>query len=821
MSQLNQPPSGGVSEANRTGRLAAYSNFVIKNRWWVILFSLMMMLGLTSGAQYIGFDNDYRVFFSDQNPHLKAFDSQQKTYTKNDNILFVITPQHGEVFAPDVLAAVEEATREAWMLPFALRVDSVTNFQYSRAEGDDLIVEDLVSNPIGMSAAELAEVKRVALSEPFIVGQLLSSDADVTAVNVTFQMPQASLEEVPEAVEAIRALKVNIEEAYPVEVRLSGVVMLSNAFFESSMQDMASLIPLMYLVIIVTMMALLRSFGATFATVLVILFSMLTAMGAAGWAGIKLTPPSSAATTIIMTLAVADSIHFLVTMFSGMRKGMSRQDAIRYSLRLNYGPIFLTSLTTAVGFLSMNFSDTPPFHDLGNITAFGVVMAFVFSTSLLPALMAVLPVKVKTSESRFGLWMEACGEFVIRRRRAVFAVSALVAVGLVAAIPLNTFDDDFVGYFDESVQFRTDTDYVNENLTGIYQIQYSLPAGEDYGVSNPLFLQDTERFVEWFRSQPEVVHVNSFTDTFKRINKNMHGDDDVFYRLPEDKELAAQYLLLYELSLPEGLDLNNQMDIGKSATQVIVTLRDMPSSKLAEVSERGERWLQANTNMTSYGVGPAVMFAHISETNMRSMLLGTFIAILVISLLITFALRNVRLGVLSLVPNLLPLGAAFGAWGLLVGEVNVAVTMVTGMALGIVVDDSVHFLSKYLRARREEGLDREGAVRYAFSSVGVAIIVTSIILVAGFLILAQSSFGMNSDMGLLTAITIVVALFADFLLLPILLIKLDAKQYASAGSTLSSASRSDISHGQVEELNDGNGPVTPVKPASDLETNYV
>lgn len=782
MSQLNPPPSKGEDESQRTGRLAAYTNSVIQYRWWVILFSIMFAVGLTSGVQHIGFDNDYRVFFSDQNPHLKAFDEQQKTYTKNDNILFVITPNNGEVFVPDVLAAVEEATRKAWLLPYALRVDSITNFQYSRAIEDDLIVEDLVTSPIGMTPSELAEVKRVALSEPFIVNQLLNESADVTAVNVTFQMPQESLEEVPDAVNAIRELKTEIEAAYPVTVRLSGVVMLSNAFFESSMQDMGSLIPLMYLVIIITMILLLRSFGATFATVLVIFFSMLTAMGMAGWAGIKLTPPSSAATTIIMTLAVADSIHFLVTMFSGMRKGMSRHNAIRYSMRLNYGPIFLTSLTTAVGFLSMNFSDTPPFHDLGNITAFGVVMAFVFSTTLLPALMAVLQVKVSQSESRFGQSMEAFGEFVIRRRRVVFAVSAVVAVGLVAAIPLNQFDDDFVGYFDESVQFRADTDYVNEHLTGIYQIQYSLPAGEDYGVSNPQFLHDTQSFVEWFRSQPEVVHVNSFTDTFKRINKNMHADDEAFYRLPEDKELAAQYLLLYELSLPEGLDLNNQMDIGKSATQVIVTLKDMPSSKLAAVSQRGEQWLLQNTGMESYGVGPAVMFAHISETNMRSMLLGTFIAILVISLLITFALRNVRLGVLSLIPNLLPLGAAFGAWGFLVGEVNVAVTMVTGMALGIVVDDSVHFLSKYLRARRENGLDREGAVRYAFSSVGVAIIVTSIILAAGFLILAQSSFGMNADMGLLTAITILVAVFADFLLLPILLLKLDKKEFASVNS---------------------------------------
>ena len=141
-----------------------------------------------------------------------------------------------------------------------------------------------------------------------------------------------------------------------------------------------------------------------------------------------------------------------------------------------------------------------------------------------------------------------------------------------------------------------------------------------------------------------------------------------------------------------------------------------------------------------------------------------------------FALKSVRLGLLSLIPNLLPAGLAFGFWGLMVGQVNMAVSMVVGMTLGIVVDDTVHFLSKYLRARREQGLTAEQAIRYAFKSVGVAIVTTSIILVVGFSILAQSSFGLNSSMALLTAIAIIAALLADFFLLPALLILLDKKE---------------------------------------------
>ncbi|WP_086931030.1 efflux RND transporter permease subunit [Agarilytica rhodophyticola] len=759
-------------------KIYAYTEFVIRWRWLVMAISIMASLALMYGAQNLAFDNDYRSFFSEENSHLKAFDEQQKTYTKNDNILFTITPDSGEVFTPEVLSAVEEVTTAAWQLPFALRVDSISNFQYSHAQDDDLIVEDLIEGALNYTPEQLLEKKRIALAAPFIVGQLLNPQASVTAVNITFQMPELSPDEAPQAVTAARELKEKIEKKYPVKVHMTGVVMLSNAFFEASIQDFMTLTPAMYLIIILTITFLLRSIGATVATVLVIVFSVAASMGAAGWLGVKLTPPSFASGTIIMTLAVADSIHILTTLFSALRKGMSREEAIHHSMRLNIGPVFLTSVTTAVGFLSMNTSDAPPFHDLGNITAIGVMWAFVLSVTFLPAILATMSIKARSSGNKFEHWMELLGEFVIRKRKAVFVSAGLFAILIVSAIPLNVFDDNFVAYFDDSVQFRVDTDYVNDNLTGVYQIQYSLSSGEDYGVSNPVFMKKVEAFVTWMRKNPDVTHVNTFTDTLKRINKNMHADNQEYYRLPEEKDLSAQYVLLYELSLPEGLDLNNQMDIGKSATQIIVTVKDMPSSQIASIAEAGREWLLKEQKLDAYGTGPAVMFAYISDTNMRNMLYGTAIAIVIISMLITVSLRNLRIGALSLIPNLLPIAMAFGLWGLIDGQVNVAVSMVTGMALGIVVDDSVHFLSKYLRARREKGLSREHAVRYAFSTVGIAIVVTSIVLVAGFAVLGQSSFGMNSNMAILTAIAIAMALLADFLLLPVLLLKFDKHQTA-------------------------------------------
>jgi predicted RND superfamily exporter protein len=179
--------------------------------------------------------------------------------------------------------------------------------------------------------------------------------------------------------------------------------------------------------------------------------------------------------------------------------------------------------------------------------------------------------------------------------------------------------------------------------------------------------------------------------------------------------------------------------------------------------------------MFAYGVGPGVMFSYISSRNVRSLLIGTILAIALIALTLIVALKSWRFGLLSLLPKLVPGAMAFGLWGLVVGEINLALSIVSGMCIGIVVDDAVHFLSKYLRARREQGLSPEDAVRYAFKTVGTALIVTSIVLAAGFLVLAQSTFGFNGGMGKMSALIIAFALAADLLFLPPLIIWFESR----------------------------------------------
>ena len=755
-----------------------HSQFVTKHPWAIIFVTLLLVTAMAAGITNLKLKTDYRVYFSKENPELLAFQAMQDTYNKSDSVMFVLHPQEGTVFTPQVLQAIKELTEKSWQIPFSSRVDSITNFQHTQAEDDMLTVADLVTNT-DLSATEINKIKQIALNEPFINNHLISPSGHVSGINVTLQLPGEKSTEATDVAEHARSLVKEIENSYPgMKVYLSGMAMMTNAFSESAMDDNATLVPIMYGVVILLLLFCLRSISATFAVVLLIVFSVLSTLGIAGWMGWFINPTSAISPTIIITMAVADCVHFLVTQLHNMRLGHEKKQAIKESLRVNFQPIFLTSITTAIGFLTMNFSDAPPFRDLGNLVAIGVVLALIFSITFLPAIMTVLPVrvKIKAKDELDSSLMKHLAEWVIKFRKPLLIFNGIIAIVLISFSPRNELNDEFVKYFDKTTEFRIGTDFLNENMGGIYTIELSIHALSQGGINEPEYLANVKKLSQWLLTQPEVVHVKTLTDTFKRLNRSMHNDDDSWYKLPASRELAAQYLLLYEMSLPYGLDLNNEINIDKSSIRVMSSLKSLSSNQMLALENRVKEWL--GQNMADYRVelaSPILMFSHIGKRNIERMIIGSLLALVLISLLLALAFKSVKLGLISLIPNIVPAGVAFGIWGLIDAQVGLGLSVVTGLTLGIVVDDTVHFISKYRRARLEKNMSSEDAVRYAFSTVGVALWITSSVLVSGFMILSLSHFNMNADMGLMTAITIAVALFLDLLLLPPLLMSLDKK----------------------------------------------
>ena len=759
---------------------ARFGEWVVGARWPVIAASLILIAVGAAGGLFLEFSTSYRMFFSRDDPRLLAFEALENTYGKSDNVLFMIVPADGDATSERALRAAVWLTEGAWKTPYSTRVDSIVNFQHTTADGDDLSVRDLVDPAKLGDAEERSRIRATALADPRLAGGLLSRDASVSAVHVTVELPEETeTVRIPEIAAFVHRLAAEARERFPsVDVRLAGSVIINNAFSEASIASQKTFLPASLAIMALVLGLLTRGFTGVAATGLVIVFSVIASMGLGGWVGLPFSPPTAPAPTIVLMVAVANCIHLLATLLQRLRAGDPKSAAIAEALRVNLYPVFLASVTTALGFLAMNFSEVPPYRHLGTFVAFGVLVSFVLSVTFLPALLSVLPMRVAATGREDDPVTAAVAGFIVRRRKALLWGSGAVVLALLACVPRNELNDVLVHFFDDSVQVRRDTDFLDERLSGNTVIEYALASPAPGGVTEPAFLADVSAFAEWYRAQPETRHVRVVSDTFRALNKSMHGDDPAAYRLPASRELASQYLLLYELSLPFGLNLNDRIDVAKSATRMTVTARTLPSREVLELDARANAWLKENAPqiVRAESTGAALMFSHIGQSNIRAMLTGTAIAFLGVSLILIAALRSLRIGLVSLVPNFVPGLMGFGAWGLLVGEVGLALSVVLAMTIGIVVDDTVHFLSKYRRARQEHGYSPDEAVRHATETAGRAMFITSAVLVAGFLILVLSPFIPTAQVGLLTSLIIAFALAADLLLLPPLLLAVERRR---------------------------------------------
>ncbi len=750
---------------------------MLRRRWWIVVFaSLLMVLAATGGDRLVVAD-DFRQLLGKDNPELAALDSLENTFAASNTVLIAVSVRDGSVFTRRTLGAIEDLTEAAWKTPYSSRVDSLTNYNRTHAVGDDLIVEPLVDDAEELSDDDLARIEAIALNEPELAGRLLALDGRVGALVVTFvkaENQSAMVAEVPDYLDGVID---EFQSRYPeLGYHVTGDIIFNRTVNVAMEDGVQSTLPLGFVLVLIGTALLLRSVFGVVVIVVMMMFGILTTVGFAGWTGLVFSPLTAGVPVVVMVLAVAHSIHIVTAVLLSMGRGMDRQAAIAESLRLNALPMFLASVTTMIGFLSLNSSDSPPVQIMGNLSAFGMLSIYVYSMTLLPALLSILPLRPRPSRPDRSAFFERFGDFVVERRKLLLWSGLALSIVLAAGIPRNEFSDDWTKQFDESYRFRLDTDFVSENLTGLNALEYSLESGAEGAITDPGYLRKVEMFADWAWEQPEVTHVRAFSDIMKRLNKNMHGDDPAFYRLPENSELAAQYLLLYELSVPFGGDLNDRIDIARSATRMTLTVADVSAREMRSLDARAQAWIEANApGLAGQASGITMIFAHLAQRNLESILRGTIIGMALISVILILVFRSLRLGLVSLVPNFVPPAMGFGLWGYFVGQVSFPATMTTIIAFGIIVDDTIHFMTKYLKGRRD-GLPGDEAVRYAFRTTGHALFTTSAVLAAGFIVFVFSGYQGIWILGLMVTMLVVLGIIVDFLLLPPLLMALDRRK---------------------------------------------
>lgn len=759
-------------KSNRFGR------WVLEWRLAIIIVSVLVTALLATGIPRLSFNPDTRSFFGPNNPERLALDRVEQKYTQATNVILILTPKDGNVYSPAFLKLNRELTQKAWRVPYAFRVDSLTNFQELEADGEDLKVSQLLPRNAIVDESVAQALRKRAAAHSELVNRTVSPEGDVTAITIYINRPRKSSTEVGEIATFARALAAETEKSHPnVEVRITGGTMGDLAFAEAGKRDVALLVPLMTIVILGVLLIGMRSWTVTFVTSTVIALTVIASMGIFGWSDTVLNSVTAAAPAVIMTLFFADCVHFVMSAVQHQSHGGARDVAIVETVRLNLMPTLIKTATTVIGFLSLNFSDSPPLNQLGNIVAVGSLIGCALTVTLIPALLSYMRLPTMPEGGATHRVLSRMAAWIVQRNRGfLFGFLALFPLAI-ALMPTINIDDNFVRYFDRSFEFRRDTDYLEQRLTGLHALAFSVPSGKREGITDPEYLRRLDAFAAFYRGQKHVAHVTSLADIVKRLNKAMNNGDPAFDTIPDSKQLIAQYLMLYELSLPAGQDLTTIVDVGRAESLMTVRLTDVTSKSIIALADAGEKWLRDHArNDTTIATGLSVVYSHITERNIQAMIAGTAVSVVLVSLLMGVTLRNWRHGWISLVVNLAPAGIAFGLWALTGSEVNLAISVVTSLTYGIVVDDTVHTMTKYRWARQALGLDPTAAARETLTYTGGAVILSSVALALGFALLAFSSFNITSVMGVLSALIISLAAVAEMLVLPGLLIMFDKEK---------------------------------------------
>ncbi len=761
------------------------------------------------------FNGDYHVFFKDDNKDLVEFDAFQRIFAKEDNLLIVVKTKSGDIFTNENLASLKALTDGSWEVPYITRVAGLTNFNYTTVERemldaeeaeeagyayeDNLLVEDLVTD-LPYTDKVLAHKKKLVMTDSLIPKFMISQKANLTQISLSAIIPGEFPEGFMESRAAVEALVAQVMAENPnLEIRLGGTVMLNTSFMEFAFKDMATMIPLMFLLIMIVLVITLRSFWGTVLPMLLLFSSVaFPVMLFVGVFEFYLTNVTMNVMQILVAVAIADSVHVLSIFYRELRKGTPKADAIRVTIQKNFVACLITSVTTAIGFFSMLTQEIPPFQHLGLFAGVGTLYAFYASLLTMPAVLHVLPIKAskkliaknqaniaKTNE--VGGFYQSLQKWICKYQVSIRWTSIVILIASGGFVTTIVMDSTAVKYFEKGTEFRLATEYIDENIIGTNPIEFNFKSGEENGVYSPKFLSDIERFTNYISSHPEfeITYTSSIVDVVKRLNKTMNGDLDEFYTIPvrdsitvegdtlSARRLISQYLLLYQLSLPQGMDLNNQLSLDNSQARVTAFIRSISSNAQLDVADSLDNWLAKEMpQYNAKATGVPIMFGHLAGVAIPGMMKGLIISLILITAVMMITFRSIKVGLFSMIPNVWPVLAIFGVVGASGYVVNLSVSIVGMITLGIAVDDTVHFIVKYLMARKQ-GKDKEQAISWTFQQVGIPLLFTSIILIFGFGVLIFSQFAMNSDMGMFCSAVIALALIADFIILPAFLLKFD------------------------------------------------
>ncbi len=749
-----------------------FAKNIIKYRWAIVtLMPLLIVILFVLNMKKAGVETDFKIWFDENSTVMKNFEHFKQTFGSDDRLMIALRSEEG-IFQKDILKSIQSMTDELWETKYVARVDSISNYQYvhvSEDDPDEIIVEDFLENIDSLTPKELKEKEEIAKTDVQTKNLLISEDGK-SAVIIARMVYSKYLK--PDHYVSLYTSANKIIDKYKlegVEYHNIGVPAYTHAFVEAISSNGKTFLPLVFLTVIILLAIIFRNIWSILLPVSIVILTILFIAGFTFGLGYKLNTITSMFPIFVIAIGIADSIHIIWVWKYKREEGFSNNESIIYSLEKNLTPAFITSLTTFAGFISLGISKIVPLQAFGILLASGAIMAFILSVIFLPALLSVLNPKIKTKANKsiqLKSFINKYTNFVVRNDKAIITISILFIAICSYGIKDVTVDTEFAKQFDENTAIRKSADFVEKNIGGTIAIEIIIDSKEKSGINSPQLMKDVDKFSEEFMQRYQRVrHINSLTQVVKKYHQLMNGGEESFYAIPNSKELVSQYMLLYSLSLPRGMGINDMMDVDGRFLRVTAMMNITSEAKKLEMYEWTKKWWEEHSSYTATIEGVTMISGHMRLQLTDTMIKSISLALVFVTLIFWFTFRSKFFMFISTLPNIAPLLVSVGLTGWLGINLDLGMAIVFVIIIGIAIDDTVHFLAKY-KAAIKKGESLVEAIEESLLLSGNAIIITTMVLVLGFGVFLFSDFALYSNFGLLSSIALSLAMIFDLLLLP-------------------------------------------------------
>lgn len=729
--------------------------------WATLLIIDLVALVL---AARTGMDSSIEIWFLEGDPSIETYHQFLDRFGGDEIVAVGLWTD--DVFKPSNLEAIDRLAREARAIPKIRRVTAITDVRVVQESDDGSIIVGPVVPKLPLDIQEAAAVRQKAMAHP-LLDPLLTDDGRGTLVLLEADQALDFIDKT-DIVRELTRLVNQLPDS--IHAEMAGSPPLDDAVFRYTNRDFAVMGPSAALLILLISFIVFRRLSTAFILFAHLLQSCLWTFALMGALGLKLNLVSVALPAVIMAVGIADAIHLISDYYQHLAAGQNQRDSIVGAFTSVLTPCFYTTITTIAGMLSLLAGELAPLREFGALAAFGILTAFVLSMVFIPlALLAVKPPDTAFIHAQRSGPLNRLIEQVSRPSRGTLKVTLLAGIVIlilsVWGIRQLTVGANAMNYFKKDDPMRLATEKVEGSFGGSASVELLVRAPNG-GMKDPEKLQRVGEFSDWLSSQRGITDVLSILDSLKEVRRLFTGEN----ALPDTAPMAAQsYLIL------EGEDnfrewVQEDYSVARLSGRARLTdagelVKSMPrvSRKLAEDFPDGDLSIEP----TGFVKLMADMEDYLVESQIRTFSL----AFAVITLMMIFMLRSLRLGLMAMVPNLSPLLAGLGLMGWTGIPLDAGTVMVASIAMGLVVDDTVHMMTR-IRNHLADGDTVRDAIHGAMHETGRAVIVTSIVLAGGFCMLLTGSFLPNVYFGLISAFVIVAALAADLFLLPAVLVLL-------------------------------------------------